>query len=120
MTRPVFETFWLVNGEQYFDVAEVGRLVIEKNVVAVEVTAEVQLEQWERQQAQEARHAAALERHAQAAQEAAFRESPEGRAAAARQAVSSSGGGIVTVIQPQDAALSELDAFGPDATNVFK
>ena len=45
MTRPVFETYWLVNGEQYFDVSEVCSLVIENNVVAVEVTAEAQLEQ---------------------------------------------------------------------------
>lgn len=119
MNRPPFETYWICNGETYHNIDDVVELVAQGHV-AREVTAMEQAEAWELRRAQERWHAEALKRHAEYVQDQKFRESPEGKAAAARREALAHGVGIVTVIQPHDAALSELDQYGPAATNKLR
>ena len=119
MTKPNFETHWLINGEQHFNIDEVSELV-DAGHIAVEVPAVKQAEAWELAKAQERWHAAAIERHAKFTAEAAHRASPEGRAETARREAALHSGSRVTVAGPKNDEFAELDYFGVEQTNVFK
>lgn len=117
MTRPVFETFWRVNGQEIYDPDEVARLVVEEGHIAVESTAQQQLNAWNLRQAQERWHRQAIDRHAKHVAEQAHRDSPEGKRQAAVQYAAQRPGGIVT---SGTDGCPELDAFGVSATNKLR
>jgi hypothetical protein len=117
MNKPVFETFWTVNGEQYFDINEVAELV-EAGHLATEISAEKQYREHKLRELQEAWHRQALERHAKYVAEQAHRHSPDGKAEAARLNAAMHPGGIVS--GGSHPAFEELDQYGPAATDIFK
>lgn len=117
MAEPKFSTYWVVNGQRYDDFAEVKRLVLAQNI-AYEVSATQQHVEWQRQQIRERLHRQSIDRYAKASAEQAFRASPEGLRAEVIRNAAQHPGGIVS--RPENPGISELDSFGPDATNVFK
>lgn len=117
MAAPIFETFWRVAGNDYFDIAEVQSLV-EAGHTAVEVSAESQYHNHKLRMLQERWHRQAIERQAKYVAEINHRQSPEGQRQTAVRHAQMNPGGIVS--GSNNPAFDELDQFGPDATNVFK
>ena len=118
MSKPEFKTFWEVSGEQYFNINEVAELV-EAGHIAVEVPAEKQAEDWQRQQLLEQWHLRALDRHAKYVAEQQHKESPEGKRELVARHAAEHPGGIVTTTG-SNPVFDELDQYGPDKTDVFK
>ena len=118
MTDTEFKTFWLINGIPCHSrhTAEQRCLT---GATVIEVTAEQQRDTAQRQ---EQRHRRAMQNYARVQQEIMRRQyarSPEGRRDSALRSAAENPGGIVTVATHSD-NFAELDAFGRDATNVFK
>ncbi len=117
MTEP--KTYWTIGTEKITDFREVKRRVA-RGETAIEMSSAEQARRARLKDLQEKWHCQALEKHSRWIAEKAYQNSFEGKAAAARRDAQESGGSRVTFIQPQDAAFNELDAFGPDRTDVFK
>lgn len=116
MSKPVFETFWTVASQQYTNIDEVAELV-EAGHIAVEVPAEKQARNWQRQQLLEKWHRVAIERHAKHIAEQQHRDTPEGkREQIIRHAAQHPGGIVTTGVD----GCPELDFFSPSATDIFK
>lgn len=117
MNKPIFETFWEVNGERYFNINEVAELV-EAGHIAVEVPAQKQSQDYELRLLQERWHQQAIERYNKIVAEQQHRNSPEGKRQMAVRHAQENPGGIVS--GGSHPAFDELDAYGVGQTNVFK
>ena len=115
---PQFATYWIIGGQKITDFSEVEKLV-EEGKLAAEIPAEMQLAQWKRQQQIEKLQAERAEELREAAEERAYRESPEGRRAAAIRFAQENPGGVVTVAGGGNTFFDELDQYGPAKTDIF-
>jgi hypothetical protein len=112
-----FETFWEIGGERFTDLSEVESLVLAGHV-AIEISAEKQHRDNELRELQENWHRESLDRYAKYAAEQQHKNSPCGKAEDAVRNAQLHPGGIVS--GASNPALSELDQYAPDVTNVFK
>ena len=118
MSKPTFTTYWTIDEQRYTELAEVSRLVF-AGAVAAETSIEAQHAAWEHQQLLEAWHRRALDRHAKYVAEQQHKDSPEGKLELVARHAAQHPGGIVTTTG-RNSVFDELDAFGPDKTDVFK
>ncbi len=108
---PEYAPFWLIADEKITSFAEVERRVI-AGAIAVEISAEMQKREADRQ----AQALIAAERRQKRLAELEHKQSPEGKRQAALNFAAQHPGGMVST----DFRTNELEAFGPDKTNVLR
>lgn len=117
MDTPKFTTYWIIDGQQYFNIDEVYELVA-GGAVAAEVSATKQAEDFQRQQILERWHQQSLDRHAKIVAEQNHLQTPEGKREAVLLHAAMNPGGIVS--GARNPVFDELNQYSPANTDVFK